>query len=200
MSAITTIPDRDPGYVHHVLLYGAMEKAGVRRLIHLSALGAGADERFPYLRSKWLGEEAVRYFERSAWLRAVAGDENLAWSARFAVDSATALERVYLPGPEGWAPEVARLHRGDGPVVELVEALCVAVRQPDVRDHEGQRLTFDDGQAVRARGRSDHAIAAAAQEPLVGGEQVDLVVDGQDIALTARRRCHAGTARPPRRR
>ncbi|MGK8556619.1 DUF7782 domain-containing protein [Nocardia gipuzkoensis] len=62
-----------------------------------------------------LGEEAVRYFERSAWLRAVAGDENLAWSARFAVDSATALERVYLPGPEGWAPEVARLHRGDGP-------------------------------------------------------------------------------------
>ncbi|MEV6321850.1 methyltransferase [Nocardia sp. NPDC051787] len=62
-----------------------------------------------------LGEEAVRYFERSAWLRAVAGDENLAWSARFAVDSATALERVYLPGADGWAPEVARLHRGDGP-------------------------------------------------------------------------------------
>ncbi|MBF6296786.1 methyltransferase [Nocardia amamiensis] len=62
-----------------------------------------------------LGEEAVRYFERSAWLRAVAGDQNLAWSARFAVDSATALERVYLPGPEGWAPEMARLHRGDGP-------------------------------------------------------------------------------------
>ncbi|WP_454196899.1 DUF7782 domain-containing protein [Nocardia sp. Marseille-Q1738] len=62
-----------------------------------------------------LGEEAIRYFERSAWLRAVAEDENLAWSARFAVDSATALERVYLPGADGWAPEVARLHRGDGP-------------------------------------------------------------------------------------
>ncbi|MGW4324755.1 DUF7782 domain-containing protein [Nocardia sp. NPDC004573] len=62
-----------------------------------------------------LGEEAVRYFERSAWLRAVAADENLAWSSRFAVNPATALERVYLPGVEGWTPEVARLHRGDGP-------------------------------------------------------------------------------------
>jgi NADH dehydrogenase len=38
----------------------AMEAAGVKRLLHLSALGAGPDERFPYLRSKWLGEEAVR--------------------------------------------------------------------------------------------------------------------------------------------
>ncbi|WP_159838074.1 DUF7782 domain-containing protein [Nocardia sp. CY41] len=62
-----------------------------------------------------LGDEAVRYFERSAWLRAVAADENLAWSSRFAVNPATALERVYLPGAEGWTPEVARLHRGDGP-------------------------------------------------------------------------------------
>lgn len=38
----------------------ALEAAGVRRLVHLSALGAGPDGRFPYLRSKWLGEEAVR--------------------------------------------------------------------------------------------------------------------------------------------
>jgi uncharacterized protein YbjT (DUF2867 family) len=38
----------------------AMERRGVARLLHCSALGAGPDERFPYLRSKWLGEEAVR--------------------------------------------------------------------------------------------------------------------------------------------
>lgn len=38
----------------------ALGEAGVPRLIHLSALGAGPDERFPYLRSKWLAEEAVR--------------------------------------------------------------------------------------------------------------------------------------------
>ncbi|WP_228002063.1 DUF7782 domain-containing protein [Nocardia australiensis] len=62
-----------------------------------------------------LGAEATGYFERSAWLRAVADDENLAWSARFAVDSATALERVFLPGTDGWSQRVARLHRGDGP-------------------------------------------------------------------------------------
>ena len=41
-------------------LVAAMESAGVRRLVHQSALGAGPDERFPYLRSKWLGEETVR--------------------------------------------------------------------------------------------------------------------------------------------
>lgn len=38
----------------------AMEAAGVGRLVHQSALGVGPDERFPYLRSKWLGDEAVR--------------------------------------------------------------------------------------------------------------------------------------------
>lgn len=37
-----------------------MEAAGVARLVHLSALGAGPDPAFPYLRSKWEGEEAVR--------------------------------------------------------------------------------------------------------------------------------------------
>lgn len=41
-------------------LIGAMQAAGVSRLVHQSALGASPDERFPYLRSKWLGEEAVR--------------------------------------------------------------------------------------------------------------------------------------------
>ncbi|MFG1794735.1 methyltransferase [Nocardia sp. NPDC049149] len=62
-----------------------------------------------------LGDEASRYFERSAWLRAVARDEKLAWTSRFVVDPATALERVALPGPDGWTERVARLHRGDGP-------------------------------------------------------------------------------------
>ncbi|GAA5107117.1 DUF7059 domain-containing protein [Nocardia iowensis] len=62
-----------------------------------------------------LGDEATRYFERSAWLRAVAGDEKLAWTSRFVVDPATALERVALPGPDGWTQQVARVHRGDGP-------------------------------------------------------------------------------------
>ena len=42
----------------------AMRAWGVERLVHLSALGASMDERFPYLRSKWLGEEAVRASDR----------------------------------------------------------------------------------------------------------------------------------------
>jgi NADH dehydrogenase len=38
----------------------AAEKAGMKRFLHMSALGAHSDPRFPYLHSKWLGEEAVR--------------------------------------------------------------------------------------------------------------------------------------------
>ncbi|NUS95346.1 MAG: SAM-dependent methyltransferase, partial [Nocardia sp.] len=62
-----------------------------------------------------LGAEAVAYFERSAWLRDIAADPARAWRSRYRVDPVTALERVSLPGPEGWEQRVARLHRGGGP-------------------------------------------------------------------------------------
>ncbi|MFD5179536.1 methyltransferase [Nocardia sp. NPDC058379] len=82
-----------------------------------------------------LGDEAPAYFARSAWLRAVAADDTLAWTSRFAPSPATALERVYLPGEHGWAEQVARLHRGDGPrwqheVDESTVALVAGMR-PD---------------------------------------------------------------------
>ncbi len=81
-----------------------------------------------------LGAEATAYLDRSAWLRTVAADPGHAWSARFAVDAATALERVYLPGDEGWTQRVARLHRGDGPrwqheVDDTTAALLAGMRQ-----------------------------------------------------------------------
>nr|WP_198428130.1 methyltransferase [Nocardia bovistercoris] len=81
-----------------------------------------------------LGAEATAYFERSAWLRSVAADPDIAWSARFTVDPATALERVYLPGEQGWEQRVARLHRGDGPrwqheVDESTAGLVAGMRQ-----------------------------------------------------------------------
>lgn len=38
----------------------AAEQAGVKRFIHLSALGASDNSHFRYTYSKWLGEEAVR--------------------------------------------------------------------------------------------------------------------------------------------
>ncbi len=37
----------------------AAREAGVKRIVHVSAVGARDDRRFPYLRSKWLGEQAV---------------------------------------------------------------------------------------------------------------------------------------------
>ncbi|MFE3104545.1 DUF7782 domain-containing protein [Nocardia tengchongensis] len=82
-----------------------------------------------------LGPEALAYFERSAWLRAAAADPDLILDSRYRVDPATALERVYLPGDEGWAQAVARLHRGDGPrwqheVDDITTALLAGMR-PD---------------------------------------------------------------------
>lgn len=38
----------------------AAERAGVKRLVHLSVLGVSDDEKLDYLHSKWRGEQAVR--------------------------------------------------------------------------------------------------------------------------------------------
>ncbi|UGT42534.1 class I SAM-dependent methyltransferase [Nocardia yamanashiensis] len=82
-----------------------------------------------------LGDEALKYFERSAWLRAVATDPDLILASRFEVDPATALERVYVPGADGWDQRVARLHRGDGPrwqhEVDDTTAALLAGMRPD---------------------------------------------------------------------
>ena len=42
-------------------LVQAAKRTGVRRLIYMSNLGAGPDQHFPLLCSKWRGEEEVRY-------------------------------------------------------------------------------------------------------------------------------------------
>ncbi|MTL15061.1 methyltransferase [Nocardia seriolae] len=82
-----------------------------------------------------LGPEALAYFERSAWLRAAAADPDLILDSRYEIDPATALERVYLPGDEGWDQRVARLHRGDGPrwqhEVDDTTAALLAGMRPD---------------------------------------------------------------------
>ncbi|MFE3291569.1 methyltransferase [Rhodococcus sp. NPDC059234] len=75
-----------------------------------------------------LGDEALGYFDRVAWLRERDVLEN-----RFVVAASTALERVYLPGDEGWRQVVARVHRGDGPawqheVDDLAAALLGGMR------------------------------------------------------------------------
>lgn len=77
-----------------------------------------------------LGDEATGYFRRLDFLR----DHDVLGS-RFEVRADTALERVYLPGEDGWRRVVTRVHRGDGPgwqheVDELVAALLGGMR-PD---------------------------------------------------------------------
>ncbi|MCX4094866.1 methyltransferase [Nocardia sp. alder85J] len=88
-----------------------------------------------------LGAEAIGYFERSAWLRRVAADPGVAWSSRYAVDPATALERVSLPGAEGWDERVVRVHRGDGPrwqheIDDTTAALLAGMRADGLPLHE----------------------------------------------------------------
>lgn len=75
-----------------------------------------------------LGSEALSYFESVAWLR-----DNDVLTARFGVDEHTALERVHLPGDEGWEQVVVRVHRGNGPlwqheVDDLTAALLGGMR------------------------------------------------------------------------
>lgn len=57
-----------------------------------------------------LGNEAIDYFARLTWLR-----EHEPVDAVFELAPSTALERVYLPGEDGWVVEVVRVHRGNGP-------------------------------------------------------------------------------------
>ena len=82
-----------------------------------------------------LGSEAPKYFRRSTWLRSVVADNEIAWRTRFTVEATTALERVLLPGTDGWEQRVLRLHRGDGPrwqheIDDTLAALLAGMR-PD---------------------------------------------------------------------
>ncbi|MFD6895735.1 methyltransferase [Rhodococcus sp. NPDC060086] len=57
-----------------------------------------------------LGPESIDYFARLEWLR-----DHDVLDSRFRVRTDTALERVFLPGDDGWAQVVTRVHRGGGP-------------------------------------------------------------------------------------
>lgn len=77
-----------------------------------------------------LGNEPLEYFARLDWLR-----EHDVLDSVLTLDPDTALERVYLPGAEGWSPVAVRVHRGNGPqwqheIDELGAALLAGLR-PD---------------------------------------------------------------------
>ncbi|QBJ98254.1 SAM-dependent methyltransferase [Rhodococcus sp. ABRD24] len=107
-----------------------------------------------------LGQEALAYFDRVAWLR-----EHDVLEARFTVRDDTALERVYLPDEEGWRQVVARVHRGSGPqwqheVDDLAAALLAGMR--------GDGLTLEELVALLAfaHGADEESLTATAV-PLV---------------------------------
>lgn len=77
-----------------------------------------------------LGDESIEYFARLDWLR-----EHDILDSVLTLDPNTALERVYLPGDNGWSQVAVRVHRGNGPqwqhdTDELGAALLAGLR-PD---------------------------------------------------------------------
>ncbi|WP_305094812.1 methyltransferase [Prescottella sp. R16] len=107
-----------------------------------------------------LGDEALAYFERLTWLR-----DHDVLTARFTVRPDTALERVYLPGEDGWSQVVARVHRGGGPqwqhdVDDLAASLLAGMRADGLPLEELLTLL------AFANGEDEDELAAAAV-PLV---------------------------------
>ena len=174
----------------------AMEAAGVRRLVHQSALGVGPDERFPYLRSKWLGEEAVRASSLD-WtiLRpsVLFGDgagffRPIMWSLRWAPVyplPAGGRTRFQPLAIEDLATCIVRCLRGEqvgasldlgGPeVLEFSEIVRV------VMDALGKKRRLVSVPVWAARPFA--AVQRLRKEPLVTNEQLDMVVLDNTTAL-----------------
>lgn len=167
----------------------AMEAAGVRRLVHQSALGAGPDDRFPYLRSKWLGEETVRRSSLEATILrpSVLHGEGagffrpIVWSLRWAP--------VY-PMPAGGRTRFQPLSIDDFASC-VVRALAGAQAGATVDLGGPEVLTFADIVRVvmealgkRRRlvsvpvwaARPFAAVQGLRKEPLVTNQQLDMVV------------------------
>ncbi|MBN4926374.1 class I SAM-dependent methyltransferase [Hoyosella rhizosphaerae] len=77
-----------------------------------------------------LGDEALAYFQRVAWLR-----DHDVLNATYQLNPAVVLEKVLTPGSEGWQPYVTRIHRGDGPrwqhEIDDLGAMVLAGVRPD---------------------------------------------------------------------
>jgi NADH dehydrogenase len=171
-------------------LLAAIAGARAPRLVHVSALGAAPDPRFPYLRSKWLAEEAVRSSEAS-WtiLRpsAVFGEgagffRPIVWSLRWMP--------VY--------PMVAGGRTRFQPIAveDLTRCVAASLRDPSTAGRTidlGGPEVLEFGQIVRvvmealgkrrrivalpvAAARPFAAVNRLLRDPLVTNEQLDMVV------------------------
>ena len=136
----------------------AAREAGVPHLVHQSALGADPDPRYPYLRSKWLGEQAAR-----------------GSGVPYTVFRPSV---IFGPG-DGFFTVLAKLVKfnpvipvaGDGQALfqplfvnDIVQCIALALeRGPDHRVHEvggPEHLTFDDIVLTIKRGLGLHRFLA----------------------------------------
>jgi NADH dehydrogenase len=106
----------------------AAQRAGVRRFIHMSALGARSDPAFPYLNAKWRAEEAVR-------------DSGLEW---------TILRPSVIFGPgDGFVTVLANLVR-KAPIIPVVGAGQSKFQPIAVAEvAEAYRRALDDPGTIR---------------------------------------------------
>lgn len=168
---------------------GAMRAWGVDRIVHLSALGASKDERFPYLRSKWLGEEAVRASGRAFTIlrpSVVHGEgagffRPIVWSLRWTP--------VYPMVAEGktrfsplWINDLSRCVAGSlrgeqtGATVDLggPEVLDFSAIVRLVMEALGKKRRMVNTPVWAARPFA--AIQGLRRDPLVTNQQLDMVV------------------------
>jgi len=179
----------------------AMAARGVPRIVHLSALGAGPDPSFPYLRSKWQGEEAVRASDRTFTIlrpSVVHGEgagffRPIVWSLR-------------------WAPIYPMVAKGrtrfspiwiDDLATCVVSSLTGAADEATLDVGGPEVLTFSDivrlvMETLGKRRRIVNVPLVAARpfaltqalrrEPLVTNQQLDMVVLDNAVALDATER------------
>jgi NADH dehydrogenase len=167
----------------------AMKLAGVRRLVHQSALGAGPDQRFPYLRSKWLGEETVRAsgLDHTVLRPSVLHGESagffrpIVWTLRWAplypmvAGGATRFSPLWI---EDLASCVVSCLRGEGVGATLdlggPEVLTFSDIVRLVMETLGKRRRVVDVPVWAARPFA--AVQGLRRDPLVTNQQLDMVV------------------------
>lgn len=189
-------------------LVSACAEAGVRRFVHLSALGAAPDDRFPYLRSKWQGEEAVRgssmdwtVLRPSALFGPEAGFfRPIVWTLRWMP--------VY-PLPKGGRTRFQPLAVEDlaACVVRALDGACmgesVDLGGPDVMDFRAIVEVVMEALGRRRRLVSIPLFAARPfafmqglrREPLVTNQQLDMVVLDNTCDLDSAARAFGVTPR-----
>lgn len=144
----------------------AARAAGVRRLVQLSAIGADPDPRFPYLSSKWQGEQAVRgsgleWVVLRSSLVFGPGDGFFSLLAR-----ALRLPAPFLVIPGDGSASFQPIYAGD-----LSRCLAAAVQDPGRASHQyelggPEQLTLEQITLIVARATRREYLGISRRRPL----------------------------------